>query len=181
MSRKGMSQEEDYGIGVPANKGESEGKPRVTPKMFRRHDGFPVGSRSVQFICRNSIRSRQDNWVLVRYAKELNPGKRQSSLGEPTVMGFRGKGLQIVKCLCDHGTQSMRQLARRTGLAKSSVHRLTQAMERRDAHPESWLWETEEGRHMHTEEGRVTPVSACSPGSVQSVASPPAAVLRGRA
>ena len=41
----------------------------------------------------------------------------------------------------------MRQLARRTGLSKSSVHRHTQAMARRDCHPESWLWETPEGRH----------------------------------
>src|SRR5262245_30365934 len=154
MSRKGISQEEAYGIGVPTNKGESEGKPRVTPKMFRCHAGFPVGPRSVQFICCNSgIRLRQDNEVLVRYAKELNPGKSQSSRREPTDMGFWAKGLQIVKCLCDHGTQSIHQLAQRTGLAKSSVHGLTQAMERRDAHPESWLWETEEGRHMHAEEG----------------------------
>ena len=76
MSRKGISQEDTYGIGVFANKGESEGKPRVTLKMFRCHDGFPVGPRSVQLICCNSgIRLRQDNWVLVRYAKELNPGK----------------------------------------------------------------------------------------------------------
>jgi len=65
-------------------------------------------------------------------------------------MGFWAKSLQIFKCLCDHGTQSIRQLAQRTGLAKSSVHRLTQAMERRDVHPESWLWETEEGRQWLT-------------------------------
>ena len=65
-------------------------------------------------------------------------------------MGFWAKSLQIFKCLCDHGTQSMRQLAQRTGLAKSSVHRLTQAMERRDVHPESWLWETEAGRQWLT-------------------------------
>jgi hypothetical protein len=65
-------------------------------------------------------------------------------------MGFWAKSLQIFKSLCDHGTQSVRQLAQRTGLAKSSVHRLTQAMGRRDVHPESWLWETEEGRHWLT-------------------------------
>ena len=41
-------------------------------------------------------------------------------------------------------------MAQRTGLAKSSVHRLTQAMERRAVHPESWLWETEEGRQWLT-------------------------------
>jgi hypothetical protein len=65
-------------------------------------------------------------------------------------MEFWAKSLRIFKCLCDHGTQSIRQLAQRTGLAKSSVHRLTQAMERRDVHPESWLWETEEGRQWLT-------------------------------
>ncbi len=60
-------------------------------------------------------------------------------------MGFWAKSLRIFKCLCDHGSQSIRQLAQRTGLAKSSAHRLKQAMERRDVHPESWVWETEVG------------------------------------
>ena len=41
-------------------------------------------------------------------------------------------------------------LAQQTGLSKSSVHRLKQAMERRDSHPESWLWETEDGRQWLT-------------------------------
>ena len=44
----------------------------------------------------------------------------------------------------------MRQLAQQTGLAKSSVHRLRQAMARRNRHPESWWWETEEGHHWLT-------------------------------
>jgi hypothetical protein len=61
-------------------------------------------------------------------------------------MGFWDKSLRIFKCLCDHGTQSVRHIAHKTGLSKSSVHRLQQAMERRDRHPESWWWETEEGR-----------------------------------
>jgi DNA-binding IclR family transcriptional regulator len=56
------------------------------------------------------------------------------------------KSLRIFKCLCDRGTQSIRQLAQQTGLAKSSVHRLQQAMERRNGHPESWIWATEDGR-----------------------------------
>ena len=62
-------------------------------------------------------------------------------------MGFWDKSLRIFKCLCEHATQSVRPLAQQTGLAKSSVHRLQQARERRNSHPESWLWETEEGRH----------------------------------
>ena len=61
-------------------------------------------------------------------------------------MGFWDKSLQIFKSLCDNATQSVRQLAQQTGLSKSSVHRLQQAMERRNSHPESWFWETEEGR-----------------------------------
>ena len=62
-------------------------------------------------------------------------------------MGFWDKSLRIVKCLCDHGRQGVRRIAQQTGLSKSSVHRLQHAMARRNSHPESWLWETEEGRH----------------------------------
>ena len=61
-------------------------------------------------------------------------------------MRFWEKSLRIFKCLCDNATQSIRHLAWQTGLSKSSVHRLKQAMERRGRHPEAWLWETEEGR-----------------------------------
>ncbi len=61
-------------------------------------------------------------------------------------MGFWDKSRQIFKLLFDHGKQSVRQLANQTGFSKSSVHRLEQAMVRRNGHPESWLWETEEGR-----------------------------------
>jgi hypothetical protein len=62
-------------------------------------------------------------------------------------MRFWDKSLQIFNCLCNNAKQSVRQLAQQTGLAKSSVHRLKQAMERRNSHPESWLWETEDGRN----------------------------------
>jgi hypothetical protein len=61
-------------------------------------------------------------------------------------MGFWDRSLRICKYLCDYGKQSVRQLAHQTGISKSSVHRLQQAVERRGVHPESWLWETEEGR-----------------------------------
>jgi len=44
----------------------------------------------------------------------------------------------------------VRSIAQQTGLSKSSVHRLIQAMERRDVHPESWLWETAEGHQWLT-------------------------------
>jgi Family of unknown function (DUF6399)/IclR helix-turn-helix domain len=65
-------------------------------------------------------------------------------------MGFWEKSRRIFKCLCEHGTQSVRRLAQQTGFSKSSVHRLQQAMVRRDIHPESWLWETEAGRQWLT-------------------------------
>ncbi len=62
-------------------------------------------------------------------------------------MGFWTKSLRIFNLLCGNGTQSVRDIARKTGFSKSSVHRLEQAMERRNGHPESWFWETEEGRN----------------------------------
>ncbi len=61
-------------------------------------------------------------------------------------MGFWTKSLQIFNLLCRNGTQSVRHISQKTGYSQSSVHRLEQAMERRNRHPESWLWETEEGR-----------------------------------
>jgi hypothetical protein len=65
-------------------------------------------------------------------------------------MRFWDKSLLIFKYFCDHGKQSVRRIAQQTGISKSSVHRLGQAMERRGSHPESWLWETEEGRRWLT-------------------------------
>jgi len=65
-------------------------------------------------------------------------------------MGFWDKSLRIFKCLCAYGKQSVRHIAHKTGVSKSSVHRLQQAMERRHCHPESWFWETEEGRRWLT-------------------------------
>jgi hypothetical protein len=60
-------------------------------------------------------------------------------------MGFWDKSHRIFKCLCEHGRQGVLRMARQTGLSKRSVHRLTKSMERRDMHPEFWLWETAEG------------------------------------
>jgi uncharacterized protein DUF6399/IclR-like helix-turn-helix domain-containing protein len=65
-------------------------------------------------------------------------------------MTFWAKSLRIFNCLCESGTQSVRQIAHKTGFTKSSVHRLQQAIARRNHHPESWLWETEDGRHWVT-------------------------------
>jgi len=65
-------------------------------------------------------------------------------------MRFWEKSLQVFKCLCEHGQQGVRRIAQQTGLSKSSVHRLTQAITRRGVHPESWLWETADGRQWLT-------------------------------
>src|SRR5499425_2807843 len=61
-------------------------------------------------------------------------------------MGLWAKSIIIFNALRDHGKQSLRSLAERTGLSKSSVHRHRQAIDRRDRYPESSLWETEAGR-----------------------------------
>ena len=60
-------------------------------------------------------------------------------------MGLWAKSLRIFNSFCDNAQQSIRQVAHQTGLSKSSVQRLKQAMERRDTHPESWWWATDAG------------------------------------
>src|SRR5262249_28155193 len=61
-------------------------------------------------------------------------------------MGLWGKSVVIINAIREHGNQSIRSLADRIGLSKSSVHRHLQAMDRRDRYLESSLWETEPGR-----------------------------------
>ena len=61
-------------------------------------------------------------------------------------MGLWAKSVLIFNAIRKHGTQSVRYLAERTGLSKSSVHRHLQAVNRRNRYPESSLWETEAGR-----------------------------------
>jgi len=61
-------------------------------------------------------------------------------------MGLWAKSIGIFNAIRDHGKQSIRSLADRTGLSKSSVHRHLQAMAHRDRYPESPLWDTEAGR-----------------------------------
>src|SRR5262245_5568206 len=62
-------------------------------------------------------------------------------------MGLWAKSVLIFNAIRAHGLQSVRCLAERTGLSKSSVHRHLQAINRRDCYPESSLWETEAGRN----------------------------------
>ena len=61
-------------------------------------------------------------------------------------MGLWAKSVRIFNAIREHGQQSVRRLAERTGLSKSSVHRHLQALNRRDCSPEASLWETEAGR-----------------------------------
>lgn len=61
-------------------------------------------------------------------------------------MGLWAKSVVIFNSIRDHGKQSIRRWADRTGLSKSSVHRHLQAIDRRDRYPESSFWETEAGR-----------------------------------
>src|SRR5215468_538818 len=61
-------------------------------------------------------------------------------------MGLWAKSGRIFNSIREHGKQTIRSLADRTGLSKSSVHRHLQAIDRRDRYPESSLWETEAGR-----------------------------------
>jgi hypothetical protein len=56
------------------------------------------------------------------------------------------KSVVIINSLREHGKQSIRSLADRIGLSKSSVHRHLQAIGRRDRYPESSFWDTEAGR-----------------------------------
>src|SRR5499426_322110 len=61
-------------------------------------------------------------------------------------MGLWTKSVVIFNAIREYGQQSIRSLADRTGLSKSSVHRHLQALDRRDRYPESSLWETPAGR-----------------------------------
>ena len=61
-------------------------------------------------------------------------------------MGLWAKSVVIFNAIREHGKQSIRSLADRIGLSKSSVHRHLQAIDRRDRSPESSLWETKAGR-----------------------------------
>src|SRR5688572_26143693 len=60
-------------------------------------------------------------------------------------MGLWAKSVGIFNSIREHGKQSIRSLADRTGLSKSSVHRHLQAMDRRNRYPESSFWETPAG------------------------------------
>ena len=65
-------------------------------------------------------------------------------------MGFWDKSLRIFKCLCDNGQQSVRHIAQQTGCPKAVCIVSRRPWSAGTVHPESWLWETEEGRQWLT-------------------------------
>lgn len=73
----------------------------------------------------------------------------QSPFSEQTDRRLWDTSLLVFKRLCESGTQRVRRMAHTAGLSKSSVHGLRQAMARRGGSPESWWWETEDGRRKN--------------------------------
>lgn len=71
-------------------------------------------------------------------------------------MGLWEKSGRIFHSLCEAGTQSVRDIAQPTGVSKSRAHRLQPALMPRDSPPESWWWETAEGRQWLTRLGVAT-------------------------
>lgn len=61
-------------------------------------------------------------------------------------MNWRERAQQIFASVQDGGKRSIRSIAAATGIAKSSVHRHQQAIERRNQYPESPLWELQSGQ-----------------------------------
>jgi hypothetical protein len=60
-------------------------------------------------------------------------------------MKLRQRSQQVFEAIKKGGKHSIRKIAEATGIAKSSVHRHQQAIERRNQYPESELWETAAG------------------------------------
>ena len=60
-------------------------------------------------------------------------------------MNLKQRSQAIFASLWEQGNSSIRRIAAATGIAKSSVHRHRQAIERRNQYPESPLWEMESG------------------------------------
>lgn len=62
-------------------------------------------------------------------------------------MNLRTRVQQIISSVWEDGKRSIRSISVATGIPKSSVHRLSQAIKRRNQYPESSLWETPSGYH----------------------------------
>src|SRR5262245_6203827 len=62
-------------------------------------------------------------------------------------MGLWSKSVLVFNSIREHGQQSIRRLAQRTGLSIGSMHRHRQAINRRNCYPEASFWETKGGRN----------------------------------
>ncbi len=60
-------------------------------------------------------------------------------------MGLRQRCQEVYQATRELGIKSVRALAQATNISKSSVHRISQRIEHRQQHPESYFWETPEG------------------------------------
>ncbi len=58
----------------------------------------------------------------------------------------RSRDSKVFANIAEFGRQSLRKIAKVTGLSKDSVARSLKSQEKRDKHPESYLWETEAGQ-----------------------------------
>ena len=58
----------------------------------------------------------------------------------------RNRDSKVIGNIAEFGRRSLRKIAQATGLSKSSVGRSVQSQAKRNKHPESHLWETEEGQ-----------------------------------
>ena len=58
----------------------------------------------------------------------------------------RNRDSKVIGNIAEFGHRSLRKIAQATGLSKSSVGRSVQSQAKRNKHPESHLWETEEGQ-----------------------------------
>lgn len=59
---------------------------------------------------------------------------------------IRIRDSKVVKNISKFGKQSLRKIAKVTGLSKDAVSRSLKSLKKRNQHPESLLWETEEGQ-----------------------------------
>lgn len=62
-------------------------------------------------------------------------------------LNIRERCQKVFLAVSSQGSQTMRAIAKATGISKSSVHRHRQAILRRNQQPESCLWESQAGAH----------------------------------
>ncbi len=60
-------------------------------------------------------------------------------------LNIRERCQKVLQCLCENNQQSIRTIAKASGMPKSSVHRHLKTIKQRQQYAESYLWETEEG------------------------------------